>query len=108
MTTFDERERSYEAKFARDEELRFRAKARRDKAFGTWAAGRLGLAGQEAEDYARDVVNADLGRQGGDSVIVAKVMGDFQAKGLSATEAELARKLSELLGQAVADIEAGR
>jgi hypothetical protein len=107
MTTFDERERSYEAKFAHDEELRFKAKARRDKAFGAWAAGQLGLAGGEADDYVKAVVRADF-QHPGDGDIVAKVLGDLKAKGIAADEDGLKRKLIELTAEAVADIEAGR
>jgi hypothetical protein len=107
MTTFDEREHAYEAKFARDEELRFKAKARRDKAFGLWAAQQLGLSGATAEDYAKDVIRADF-KHPGDEDVIEKVLNDFKAKGVSMDEAILKKKLIELMAQAVSDIESGR
>ena len=107
MTTFDEREHAYEAKFARDEELRFKAKARRDKALGAWAAAQLGLSGVAAEDYAREVLRTDF-NQAGDTSVVEKLLGDFRAKGVALDELTLKKKLVELMAQAVADIETGK
>ena len=107
MTTFDERERAYEAKFAHDEELRFKAKARRDKALGVWAAAQLGLSGAAAENYAKEVLRSDFNPPGGASLI-EKVLGDFRAKGVALDEPALKKKLVELTAQAVADIEAGK
>jgi hypothetical protein len=107
MTTFDEREHAYEAKFARDEELRFKAKARRDKTLGLWAAAQLGLSGAAAEAYAKEVLRSDF-NQPGDGSLIEKVLGDFRAKGVALDEPALKKKLVELTAQAVADIEAGR
>jgi hypothetical protein len=107
MTTFDEREHAYEAKFARDEELRFKAKARRDKALGLWAAAQLGLSGPAAEDYAKEVLRSDFNHPG-DSSLVEKVLGDFKTKGVALDELALKKKLVELMAQAVADIEGGK
>ncbi len=107
MTTFDEREHAYEAKFARDEELRFKAKARRDRRFGAWIAGQLGLSGAAAEDYAKQVVRADLAHPG-DSSMIDAVLGDLKKKGVSSDERTLKRKLIELMEEAVAEIEAGK
>ena len=107
MTTFDERENAYEAKFARDEELRFKATARRDKALGAWAAVQLGLTGAAAENYAMEVLRADF-KQPGDEDLIAKVLADFQAKGAAIDERALKQKLIELMAQAVADIESGK
>jgi hypothetical protein len=107
MTTFDEREHAYEAKFARDEELRFKAKARRDKALGTWAAAQLGLSGSAAEDYAKEVLRSDFNHTS-DASLIEKVLSDFRAKGLALDEPALKKRLVELMAQAVADIEAGR
>ncbi|HZV21465.1 MAG TPA: DUF1476 domain-containing protein, partial [Hyphomicrobiales bacterium] len=81
MTTFDEREQAYEAKFARDQELRFKAKARRDKYLGNWAAEQLGLKGPAADDYAMEVLRADF-KAAGDAGIIAKLLGDFKGKGI--------------------------
>jgi len=107
MTTFDEREHGYEAKFARDEELRFRAKARRDKALGAWVAALLGLTGQAADDYAKSTLNEDFAHPG-DAALMAKILGDFKAKGVAMDERTLKRKLIELMAQAVAEIEGGK
>ncbi len=107
MTTFDERERSYEAKFARDEELRFKATARRDKMLGAWAAVQLGLTGSDVENYARDVVRADF-KHPGDGDVIEKVLSDFRAKGIAMDERQLRLKLIELMSKAVAQIEAGQ
>jgi len=108
MTTFDERENAYEAKFARDEELRFKAKARRDKAVGLWAAAQLGLVGAAAEDYAKDVLRADFKHPSGDADLIAKVLGDLKAKGIAMDERTLKKKLVELMAHAVAEIEGGK
>ena len=107
MTTFDEREHAYEAKFAHDEELRFKAKARRDRALGEWVAAQLGLSGAEAGDYAKEVLRLDF-NQPGDSNLIAKVLADFRAKGVALDEPALKKKLVELMAQAVTDMEAGR
>ena len=107
MTTFDEREHAYEAKFAHDQELRFKAKARRDRRFGAWAAAQLGLSGPAAEDYANQVVRSDLAHPG-DSAIIEAVMGDLKLKGVAADERTLKRKLVDLMAEAVAELEAGK
>lgn len=107
MTTFEERQKGYEAKFARDEELKFKATARRNRMLGQWAAGRLGLSGAEAEEYAKSVVRADFAEPGDDDVI-RKVMDDFAAKGVPAREDEIREKLVDLMAEAVAQIEAGK
>ncbi len=107
MTTFDEREHSYEAKFAHDEELRFKAQARRNKAFGVWAAAELGLSGAAAEDYAKATVRSGS-THAGDAGLIGKALGDFRAKGIALDEIAVKKKLIELMAKAVADIEAGR
>lgn len=81
MSSFDEREKGFERKFERDQELAFRARARRNKLLGLWAAGQMDLSGDAAEAYARDVVTADLERPGDDDVI-EKIARDFAAKGV--------------------------
>jgi hypothetical protein len=107
MTTFDEREHGYEAKFARDEELRFKAKARRDKAFGAWVASQLGLGGDAASDYAKQALKEDF-QHPSDTAFIAKVLEDFKAKGIAMEERTLKKKLIELMANAVAEIEAGK
>ena len=104
MTTFNDRERSYEAKFAHDEELRFKATARRNRLLGQWAAEKLGLAGTSAEDYIKDVIRADF-KHPGDDDVVEKVLDDFKAKDVPVTDAELRAKLVEFMGAAVAEID---
>jgi hypothetical protein len=107
MTTFDERQKGFEAKFARDEELRFKATARRNRMLGQWAAGELGLSGGEVDEYVKAVMRADFETPGDDDVI-AKVLGDFQVKGLAFGEADIRAKLAEYMGDAVEQIESGR
>lgn len=81
MTTFDEREHSYERKYQQDQELAFKVKSRRHKLIGLWAAARLGLEGEAAETYANDLVAAGMAHQG-DAATVAQIEQDFAAKGI--------------------------
>ncbi len=96
MTTFDDRERAYESKFALDAEMQFRANARRNKLLGLWAAGLLGKTGAEAEAYAVSVVKADF-EEAGDDDVLRKVAGDLAGK---ATAGEIRAKMDELLAVA--------
>lgn len=105
MTTFDDREKAFEKKFAMDQELKFKAEARRNKMLAEWAGAKLGLAGAEMEDYIKAVRKADLEEKGDDDV-VRKVMADFKAKGVDVAEGELRKVMGELLAKAVGDIEA--
>lgn len=108
MTTFDKREEGFEKKFAHDEELRFKANARRNKLLGTWAAEKLGLTGADAEAYAKTVVVADFDEAGDDDVF-RKVRADLDAKGKSdITDQVLRQTMNELLSRAVEEIKAGR
>jgi len=106
MTTFDKREEGFEKKFALDEEQKFKAEARRNRLLGLWAASKLGLSGEDANAYAREVVAARFG-QGGDADVVGKVMGDLAAKAIAITEAQINAEMSELMEQAVAQVKAG-
>ena len=106
MTTFDDRERSYEAKFARDAELNFKAEARRNRLLGEWAAGVLGKTGDEARAYALTVVTSDFAEPG-DEDVFRKVAGDFKASGLSVSEGEIRSKIDELASIAREQIRAG-
>ncbi len=81
MTTFDNRQRDAEKKFEHDEELRFKANARRNKMLGLWAAEKLGLDGAEVDAYAKEVVMSDFDRPG-DEDVLEKVLEDFQTKGV--------------------------
>lgn len=101
MTTFDKREEGFEKQFAHDEELRFKAMARRNKLLGLWAAGVLGKSGADAEAYAKEVVLADF-EEAGDNDVLRKVTKDLQAKGV--TEQQIRAQMTELLAQAVEQI----
>jgi hypothetical protein len=107
MTTFDEREKSYEKKFALDEELKFKSEQRRNKMLGEWAAGKLGLTGPAVDDYTKAVRKADLATKG-DEDVFQKIRKDFADKGVGVTEAELRRAIAEFLAKAVDQIEAER
>ena len=104
MTTFDKREEGFEKKFAHDEELRFKAHARRDKLLGLWAAEKLGLTGPAADAYAKEVVSADIDAPGEDAVF-RKVRGDFDAKGIAQSDHQIRRTMEELMATAVAQIQ---
>jgi hypothetical protein len=104
MTTFDKREEGFEKKFALDEEQKFKAEARRNKLLGLWAAEKLGITGDAASAYAKEVVAADF-EEAGD--VLHKVLKDLTAKGGAITEAELRVKMDELMVQAVAQVKAG-
>jgi hypothetical protein len=98
MTTFDEREKAFENKFKRDQELQFKVRARRNKLLGLWAAAKMGMAGAAADAYAKDVVNADFHKPGEDDVL-HKVAGDLKAKG-AGTEADVQREMERLMAEA--------
>ena len=107
MTSFDKREDAFEKQFAHDEELRFKATARRNKLLGLWAAEKLGLSGAEAESYAKSVVMADF-EEVGDHDVLRKIRKDFDAKGFVQSDHQISRTVNELMAKAVADIKAGR
>lgn len=107
MAQFDDRRDAYENKFAHDEELRFKATARRNKLLGLWAAERLGQAGAEADAYAKSVVMADF-EEAGDDDVLRKVKADLEAAGLNETEASIRGKMTELMLKAVEDIQGAR
>ena len=104
MTTFDKREEGFERKFAHDEELKFKATARRNKLLGLWAAAALGKTGADADAYSKEVVAADF-EEAGDDDVVRKVVTDLAGK---ATEAEVRSMMQELLAEAVKQIQAGK
>ncbi|WP_316238804.1 DUF1476 domain-containing protein [Bradyrhizobium sp. SZCCHNR1015] len=107
MTTFDKREDAFEKQFAHDEELKFKAEARRNKLLGLWAAEKLGKSGADADAYAKEVVAADF-EEAGDADVLRKVLGDLNAKGAAVTEADVRAKMSDLLSTAVAQVKAGQ
>ena len=105
MTTFDKREEAFEKKFAHDEELQFKATARRNKLLGLWAAEKMGLSGDKAADYAKTVVEADL-QEAGDADVIAKVLADLTAAGVAQSEHQIRRTLDELMPAAIEQIKA--
>ena len=106
MTTFDDREQAFEAKFALDQEQEFRAAARRNKMLGLWASEKMGLSTDSAEQYAAAVVRADM-EQPGDEDVFRKVAGDFKASGLTVSEGELRSKMDEFASIAREQFRAG-
>jgi hypothetical protein len=107
MDSFDRRKEGFERKFAHDEELKFKATARRNRLLGRWAAEKLGLTGAEAEAYARDVVNADFAGPG-DQDVFTKLRGDFDARKVMVSDHQIRRTMEEMLAQAVEQIQAER
>jgi hypothetical protein len=107
MSTFDKREEGFERKFAHDEEVRFKARARRNKLLGLWAAQKLGLAGDAAEAYAKEIVAADFEEPGDDDVL-ARIRRDFDAKAVAQSDHQIRRTMEELMAKAVEDVKAGR
>ncbi len=107
MTTFDKREEGFEKKFAHDEELRFKANARRNKLLGLWAAEKIGLTGPAADAYAKEVVVADF-EEAGDDDVFRKVRKDFDAKGVAQSDQDIRKTMIELMAQAIEQIKAGK
>jgi hypothetical protein len=104
MTTFEDREKGFERKFAHDEELKFRATARRNRLIGLWAAEKMGLTGEEAQAYAREVIKADLAEPG-DEDVFRKIRADFDAKGVDQSDHQIRRIIGEMMAEAVRQIE---
>ncbi|MGE5147452.1 MAG: DUF1476 domain-containing protein [Candidatus Eiseniibacteriota bacterium] len=96
MPTFDEREKGFEAQYTHDQELQFKATARRNKLLGLWAAGLMGLSGADAEAYAKEVVAADFQKPGDDDV-VEKVVGDLKAKSIDRSEHQVRKQMEALM-----------
>ena len=106
MTTFDKREEAFEKRFALDEEEKFKAVARRNKLLGLWAAEKLGIAGDAAAAYAKEVVAADF-EPPGEGDVLHKVLNDLATKGNAVTEADIRAKMGELLAVAAMQVKAG-
>lgn len=104
MVEFNEREKAFEAKFKLDEELRFKATARRNRLLGVWAAEQMGLNESEAEAYAKEVVKADFEEPGDDDVL-QKVLTDLQGKGVETSERLVRKQMDELMGVAVEQVQ---
>jgi hypothetical protein len=106
MTTFDKRQEGFEKKFAHDEELQFKAGARRNKLLGLWAAEKMGLSGADADAYAKSVVVADF-EEAGDDDVFRKIRGDFDAKSVAQSDHQIRTAMSDLLTTAIEQIKAG-
>jgi hypothetical protein len=107
MTTFDKREEGFEKQFAVDEELKFRATARRNRLLGLWAATKLGLSGADADAYAKEVVASDF-EEAGDHDVFRKIRRDFDAKAIKESDHQIRRTMDELMAKAVQEIKAGK
>jgi hypothetical protein len=106
MTTFDKREEGFEKKFAHDEELRFKANARRNKLLGMWAAEKMGLTGPAADAYSKEVVVADF-EEAGDDDVFRKVRKDFDAKGVAMSDQDIRKTMIDLMALAIDQIKKG-
>ena len=107
MSGFDKRREGYESKFAHDQELKFKATARRNKLLGLWAAEKLGLSGPEADAYAKEVVKADF-EEAGDEDVFRKIRKDLDAKQVAVSDHLIRRQMEELMATAVEQIQSGK
>jgi hypothetical protein len=105
MSGLDDREKGYENKYAHDQEIEFKANARRNKLLGLWAAEQMGLDGEAAAEYAKSVVIADF-EEAGDEDVFRKIRGDFDAKGVDLSDHLLRKEMDELLAKARQQIQA--
>ena len=104
MPIFEDREKGFERKFAHDEEMQFRAQARRNRLLGLWAAGRMGITDpDQAREYAQEIVRADFQGRGGDDLF-RKLRDDLRVSGVGVTEEELRRQMDGLLAEAKAQL----
>ncbi len=103
MTTFDDRQKAFENKFAHDQEMRFKAMARRNKLLGLWAAEKLGKSGTDADEYAKSVVLADF-EEPGDEDVFRKVRGDLDA---SVSDSQIREQMAALLARAAEEVQKG-
>ena len=99
MTTFDQREKAFEAKYVHDEEIRFKVNARRNKLLGLWAAELLGFKGAEAEVYARETINSDFDRVG-DEDVIEHLEKDFAARNIDMSEHRIRKELEHFAAEA--------
>jgi hypothetical protein len=106
MTTFDEREHAFEAKLAHDEELKFKARARRDKRLGLWAAGKLGKAGAAADDYASHLVATEFQKNSAGQMLKT-IRADFDRAAVDIPDNEIRKKMDELFAAAIEEIMKG-
>ncbi len=103
MTTFNRREDAFEKKFVHDEDLQFKAMARRNKALALWAAEKLGRSGDQIQTYIGELIAADL-QEGGDEDVFRKIRGDFDAAGVTQSDHQIRRTMDEMLQKAIAEV----
>ncbi len=103
MTTFNDREKAFEDKYKHDQELQFRVEVRRNKLLGLKVAEMLGLAGPEAEAYAKEVVESDF-EEAGDHDVFRKVYGDLQAKNVDISEHRVRKMMDDMRDEAKAQV----
>lgn len=104
MSELDKRADAYENKFAHDAEMRFKATARRNKLLGLWAAELMGLEGDDAQNYAKEVIKSDF-EEAGDDDVFRKIRGDFDANNIDQSDHQIRRTMNELMAKAVEQIE---
>ena len=107
MSGFDKRREGYESKFAHDQDLKFKATARRNKLVGLWAAGKMGLTGAAADEYAKEVVKADF-EEAGEEDVFRKIRRDFDAKKLAISDHQIRREMEDLMTTAVEQIQGAK
>jgi hypothetical protein len=107
MSAFEQREKGFENQFAHEEAIKFKATARRNSLLGLWAAGQLGLAGAEAQAYARALVAADV-EASGTLDVLGRLRRDFAARGVRLSDREIRRTMTNLMTRAIAEIKAAR
>lgn len=103
MSGMNDRGDAFEKKFAHDEALQFKAEARRNKLLGMWAAGLMGKTGEEATEYAKEVIRSDF-EEAGDEDVFRKVRADFDAAGIDQSDHQLRRTMDEFMAQAIEQI----
>lgn len=103
MSGFDKREEAFEKRFVHDEEMRFKARARRNRLLGLWASEKLGLEGSAADEYARELVRVDF-EEAGDDNVFGKIRADFDAMGVDQSDHQIRRRMEELMQTAIDQI----
>ena len=106
MSGFDKRREGYESKFAHDQDLKFKATARRNKLLGLWAADKMGITGDAAAEYAKEVVISDF-EEAGDDDVFRKIRKDFDAKSVAISDHQIRREMEELMATAVEQVQSG-
>lgn len=107
MSEFDRRKKTFEDKFAHDQDLKFRALARRNRLLGLWAAEKLGLQGEAAQAYAQEVIKADL-QEPGEEDVFRKLRADFDKAGVALSDHQIRREMEERLNEAIEQVKAGK